>query len=106
MKLHKEQRTILNTAQKAMKAGLALELDYDGEHRLVEVHAAGVSRAGKPCMRVFQVHGGSLSGEETGWKLMTVDKIHAPKILDRAAEYPREGYVKGDKGMSEIFFEF
>lgn len=88
-----------------MNEGVCLELQYDGQPRLVEVHAVGVSSKGNTCMRVFQIEGGSSSGESTGWKLMTFDKANSLSLSSKASEAPRPGYAPGDKHMSEIFGE-
>lgn len=95
----------IDIAHKAMQTGLALEFEYDGEPRLVEIHAIGVSTAGKPCLRGYQTTGGSRSGETEGWKMFSIGKIESPHLLDIKALTPREGYQKGDRGMKEIFFE-
>ena len=86
----------------ALKTGTRLELRYDGFSRVVEVHAVGVSTAGNPCMRVFQVRGGSVSGEPTGWKMMVLDKAFTMHVTEEVAQSPRPGYAKNDRGMSII----
>jgi hypothetical protein len=50
---------LAGTACEALRAGLCLELRYSGFSRIVEVHGVGVSTAGNPVMRVFQVRGDS-----------------------------------------------
>ncbi len=93
-------------AMKAMGLGLTLGLEYNGSPRVVEVHAVGLSTAGKPCMRVYQLQGASNSGEDQGWKLMSLGKVfEMPKLMDIHSLAPREGYRKGDLGMTQIFTE-
>lgn len=101
-----DEQKIAKQAMKALATGLAMEVEYNGAPRLVEVHAVGVSTAGKPCMRVYQLQGASDSGEEQGWKLMSLGKVfEMPKLTDIHSLAPREGYRKGDLGMSQIFTE-
>lgn len=90
------------TACGALSAGKRLEVRYDGFTRVVEVHAVGISTAGNPVMRVFQVRGGSVHNEPVGWKLMRLDEAIGGAILDEVSEAPRPGYKPGDKGMSHI----
>ncbi|WP_370677311.1 hypothetical protein [Pleomorphomonas sp. PLEO] len=94
-----------NIALAAMKSGVCLELQYDGYPRLVEVHAVGETKKGSICMRVFQVGGGSASGETVGWKLMTIDKASAAHLTATPSEAPRPGYVHGDSVMAVIYGE-
>ena len=101
--LDKSDLRIAKAAIKAMDQGRAIPVLYDGMLRLVEVHAVGVTTAGNPCMRVFQVAGETRSGEELGWKMMTFEKVQL--IDDVNSEAPRPGYKKGDKGMGTIFKE-
>lgn len=90
----------------ALEAGKVMQVDYDGYERLIEVHAVGVTLTGAPCMRVFQIEGGSISGAVTpGWRLMLFDKIANPMLTDVPSEAPRPGYRQGDKGMLYIFKE-
>ena len=93
---------IADDACEALKQGRALELRYDGYSRVVEVHAVGISTAGHLVMRVWQVRGGSASGERVGWKLMRLDEARSAIILGEASQAPRRGYRSGDRDMVHI----
>lgn len=97
---------IARQALEAMEAGYCLRFNYDGQPRLVEVHAVGISTAGRPCMRVYQVEGGSVHNEPEGWKMMTLAKVFEfPEVVEIESLAPREGYQKGDLGMTYIIDE-
>jgi hypothetical protein len=87
----------------ALQAGVCLRLQYDGYQRIVEVHAVGISTADNICMRVWQVRGGSVSGESVGWKMMVLDKAFTMHLTEEVAHSPRQGYAKNDRGMKQIF---
>jgi len=86
----------------AVREGKRLSVAYDGFTRMVEVHAVGTSTADNPVMRVWQVSGGSASGERTGWKLMRLDKTWRYSITDERSEAPRIGYKRGDPAIAVI----
>lgn len=90
------------TACEALRNGKRLELRYDGFTRVVEVHAVGTTKDGKQVMRVWQVSGGSNSGEREGWKLLRLDEAFAASVTGEKSEAPRRGYVRGDKAMTFI----
>lgn len=94
-----------DTACDALKKGVCLELQYHGFSRIVEVHAVGVSTAGNPVMRVWQVRGGSVSDEPTGWKLLRLDEATGAALTNEKSAAPRPGYKPGDKGMTRIICE-
>lgn len=103
MPLSREEQAIASLIARSMDSGLSLQVNYDGEPRIVEAHSLGISTAGKPCFRGWQVEGGSASGQFTGWKMFSIGKIQElPKLLDISVLGPREGYQRGDKGMSII----
>ena len=90
---------------KAVKEKLLLSFTYNGHLRTVEPHAYGISIAGNECLRCYQVSGGSSSGKVPDWKMMTTDKITGLSLSQNVFLKPRDGYKKGDKGMSTIFCE-
>lgn len=94
-----------DAAVSAIESGLCLELRYDGFSRLVEVHAVGTSKTGELCMRVYQVSGGSVSGERSGWKMMLIDKSFSAHLSTTRSKAPRPGYRKGDRDMLTIYCE-
>jgi len=101
--MDKHAQKIIRIARKALKMGKRLELEYDGLPRLVEVHCVGVSRTGKPCLRVYQVLGESHGHITEGWKLLSIGKItQLPKLIDQDSLGPREGYVQNDSQMIEV----
>ncbi len=91
-----------NTPCEALRNGRVMEVAYDGYVRAVEVHAVGITREGHAVMRVWQVSGGSASGERQGWKLLRLDEARGGIQLDRASLAPRKGYRKGDAAMARI----
>ena len=82
-----------------------LELGYDDYSRWVEVHAVGISTAGHPVMRCWQVRGGSVSDELLGWKLMRLDDASGAFVTDEVSHAPRPGWQRGDKDMIRITCE-
>jgi hypothetical protein len=91
-----------NLPCEALENGVCLELRYDGFSRLVEVHAVGYSAEGNGLMRVWQVRGGSASGERSGWKLMRLDEGYSGHITTEASFAPRRSYKQGDSAMARI----
>jgi hypothetical protein len=92
----------ISTAAEAVATSRRLELRYDGYTRVVEVHACGYTAEGNAVMRVWQVRGGSTSGERTGWKLLRLDEARALDLLDEVSKAPRPGYRRGDGAMARI----
>ncbi len=81
-----------------------IEFYYDGGNRTVEPHCYGITKAGNEGLRAYQVDGYSSSGK-MGWKMFDLDKARSIQILDETFSGARQGYKKGDKGMSSIFEE-
>lgn len=95
----------LSEACEALKAKRRIEINYSGRDRVVEVHAAGYTRDEKPIMRVWQVGGGSASGDFSGWKLLRLDEITSSTMLGDKSDAPRPGYRKGDPAIKNILCE-
>ena len=81
-----------------------IEFDYDGESRTVEPHCYGLSTKGNHVLRAYQVDGYSSSGD-MGWKMYDLGKTNNINILEDTFEKSRNGYNRGDKGMSDIYAE-
>lgn len=96
---------IYNMLEKALLTQRRLKIVYHGEERTIEPHAIGISTKGNPCVRVYQVIGGAVFGEKTGWKMMLLSDIEEIEMLDEYFDNPREGYQQGDKGMSTVLAE-
>jgi hypothetical protein len=94
-----------NRIKNAVETKTILKFNYDGEPRIVEPHACGVSTAGNEVMRCYQTAGGSVSGTVPGWHLMKFSKIENLITTDSHFDSPRSGYKKGDKGMTLIYAE-
>ena len=89
-------------ACEAIEQSKCLELTYDGYVRVVEVHAAGYSKKNEGIMRVWQVRGGSASGERQGWKLMHLAEALTAKVTNEDSSAPRPGYKRGDPAIENI----
>jgi hypothetical protein len=94
-----------NIAREAIEKRLCLELTYDGFVRVVEVHVVGESSAGHLVMRVWQIEGGSSSGEGPGWKLLRLEEARAPALSYLPSGAPRPGFKCGDKQLRKILAE-
>lgn len=92
------------TIRKAISEKRCIEINYDGGVRSVEPHCYGLTKAGNPAFRGFQSSGASSSGNPQAWKMFELSKILSFNLLDEKFT-TRDGYKKGDKGMSEIYCE-
>ncbi len=89
----------------SMDKKLRMQIDYNGQTRVIEVHTFGINTKGNSAIRAFQVRGGSNSNQPVGWKPILTDSITNFSILDESAETPRPGYKKGDKFFIKIVKE-
>ena len=87
----------------ALRLKKLFQLSYDGYSRVVEVHAVGSTKDGNAVMRVWQVRGGSNSGETQGWKLLQLDEAIGGHMLYEASQARRAGYRRGDNAMAIIY---
>ncbi len=92
-------------ASNALKARKCLELRYDGFTRVVEVLVVGVKNDGTEAMRVWQVRGGSVSGEGSGFKLFDFDETFSAHMIDEQSQAASRGYKRGDKAFKIIYTE-
>jgi hypothetical protein len=89
-------------ACRAIRGGRCLELSYAGHERVVEVHVAGFTGDGEPLLRVWQVRGGSISGQPTGWKMLHLDRVGNARLSFERSQAPRDGYQTHDPVISRI----
>jgi hypothetical protein len=94
-----------NDIIKAISKMKLIEFDYDGEYRLVEPHAYGVSKKGNELLRGYQTEGGTKNGVVPDWRLFSVNKIENLNVKNESFECEREGYKRGDSVLNEIFAE-
>ena len=76
-------------ACRALREQRLLCLRYGGRERFVEVHVVGRSRDGRNLMRVWQVRGGSTSGELVGWKMLHLDEVRSGHVTHERSLAPR-----------------
>lgn len=88
----------------AIKERITLELRYHGWSRIVEPHAYGRDKSGDEVLRCYQVTGGSVSGESSGWKLLKLQEISSLNIGDNGFS-PRRDYKRNDRDMTAIFVQ-
>lgn len=95
---------MLQTIIDAIRDKQLLSFTYDGLPRLVEPHTVGLSTAGNPVMRCFQVRG---SHKKAGhdWDLVNLEKIVGLAVTGEHFACPRPGYKRGDSAMSTIYAE-
>lgn len=97
-----KKETIIN----AIKDKKVLSFNYDGLDRIVEGHAIGRHITTKNIfLRAYQIGGNSHSNEQPYWRMFVLGEISNLKVLNKNSEAPKNGYKKGDKYMSEIFYE-
>ena len=96
---------LIQVACDAIREGKVLRLNYDGFSRDLEVHAVGYTKDGVAIMRVWQISGGSVSNERTGWKLMHIGEARSAELSESESGAPRAGYKRGDKAISRIIAE-
>jgi hypothetical protein len=89
-------------ACEAVTKARCLELTYDGHERVVEVHVAGYSRDDVALMRVWQVRGGSTSGQPTDWKMFRLDQVSSARLSRERSHAPHDGYEPHDPVIHRI----
>ncbi len=94
-----------NTIIEAIENRNILEFDYDGNHRVVEPHAVGVSSTGKEQLRAFQFDGQSDRVQVPDWGMFSLNKIQNLQVKQETFEGERQGYRRGDRHLNPIFAE-
>ena len=87
----------------AISSRKRVSLNYDGYFRIVEIHAVGRNKIGNEVVRVWQVRGGSQSGEYQGWKLLRLDEAGSATLLNEHSDAPRIGYKRNDSAIEYIY---
>jgi len=95
---------MLNSIITAIQNKSVLSFTYDGYDRIVEPHAVGSSRAGNDVLRCFQTQGGHVRADHE-WDLCKLSKITNFLVTEDVFVNARNGYARGDKGMSRIYAE-
>jgi hypothetical protein len=80
-----------------------LRLEYNGSTRIIEPHIYGLDTRGHPALSAYQVTGGSLSGENHGWKTFDIRKIHGLQLLESHFRQPRPEYNASDPKFRTIY---
>lgn len=91
---------MLDTIAAAIAAKNLLAFSYDGENRLVEPHACGLTSKSKQVLRGYQPAGGTT--RELGWKLFSLEKIEGLTVLPLTFHKPRPGYAMNDKQIANL----
>ena len=87
----------------AIKDMKLLAFTYEGYARIVEPHAYGCDTKGNDIVRVYQVGGGSESGNSIGWKLFLISRMQGLQVQDQQFDGARAGYRQGDSAMQSIY---
>lgn len=89
---HDPADRVFEEAMTGLKAEKCLEIEYNDTKRLVELHAICVNEHGQRTMFVWQVSGGSRSGQSQGWKYIPLAGVTSLSISQQQSEAPRPGY--------------
>ena len=89
---------------RAINGKRLIKLVYSPGARVVEPHTYGINVHGNELLRAFQIRGASSSGERRGWKLFRLDRIASMAVLSDEFQGPRQGYVRGDRAMTQQIF--
>lgn len=87
----------------AIQNHLQLKFTYDGHERTVNPHHLGIL-GGELQIHAYQVHDGSHSGADRGWKNFHVSQIENLKELTMSF-IPEESYHPSNSRYTEIFIQ-
>lgn len=88
---------------KAIATRHLVQLDYNGSTRIVEPHIYGIDTRGHETLSAYQVAGGSLSGEGTGWKTFEIARAEDIRLLASHFTKPRREYNPGDAKFRTVY---
>lgn len=100
-----EQVAVMLLLRSALVENKQIAFEYEGQLRIVEVHALGTStKDGGLVVRGYQVAGESSSSDgDRVWRLFRLDKFDTyPRVLSSPSKAPREGYAQEDRQMSVV----
>lgn len=89
----------LEISIEALQKTKCLDLVYGGYRRLVEVHLIGRDKNNAPVMFVWQVSGGSTTGEFAGWKVLKLIDVGNASITPIDSQAPRQGYSRQNNAI-------
>lgn len=99
----------VDNINKAIDDKIRIKIFYRGDkniaagQRTVEVYAYGLSSAGNPVMRAFQLAGDTQT-EMPDWKLFRVDRISRWVETNQRFDQPRPKFnPNGDRSMSTVY---
>ena len=99
----------VDNINKAIDNKIRIKIFYRGDkniaagQRTVEVYAYGLSSAGNPVMRAFQLAGDTQT-EMPDWKLFRVDRISRWVETNQRFDQPRPKFnPNGDRSMSTVY---
>lgn len=101
-----KRRSILDEMEEivtsAIKNKHVLSFYYDDAPRIVEPQTYGISTAGHPILRGYQIAGGSKSGQPIGLRLYELAKMEGLKDSKKRFANARPQHVPKDSAMSKV----
>ena len=91
-----------DTLVSAIKNKHVLSFFYDDAARIVEPQTYGISTAGHPVLRGYQVAGGSKSGQSIGLRLYELAKMEGLQDTNKRFSKARPEHNRKDSAMSEV----
>lgn len=79
----------------AVASARILRFVYDGAMRMVEPYCHGTNARGVDVLRAYQIAGGSVRGEHTGWKFFLVAKIGHPIVEQQSFSVRQDAELAG-----------
>ena len=90
------------TIVSAIKNRRVIQFTYAETVRIVEPQTYGISTAGHPVLRGYQLSGGSKSGQSTGLKLSELAKMFAVRNTGGLFSKAQPAHNPKDSAMSKV----